>query len=97
MRRANAPRFPIRWAGPGVAGLWTFGTKQAWAAVGGTGTGDRRITVCWLDDEPKTVTPVIDELEARRRARFDAASHVIFSGPFETVTPWQWDWFDQRA
>jgi len=56
--------------------------------------GARRITVCWLDDDPIEVAARVEPLEARRRDRFDATSHVTFSGPFATITPWEWDWFD---
>ena len=77
----------------GVAGIWTFAsasqTSRRWTA------GVRRITVCWLDDDPLAVASRIAPVEAARRARFDAVSHVTFSGPFETITPWKWDWFDQ--
>jgi hypothetical protein len=50
--------------------------------------------VCWLDDDPLAVSSRLAPLEAERRERYDAASHVIFAGPFETITPWKWDWFD---
>ena len=39
----------------------------------------------WLEFAP---------LEATRREQFDAVSHVTFAGPFETITPWEWDWFE---
>ena len=47
----------------------------------------RRIPVAWLDDEPLSV-------------HFDNAALGIsdgleFAGPFETITAWQWDWFDR--
>jgi len=22
------------------------------------------------------------------------SGHIVFAGPFETIMPWQWDWFD---
>ena len=50
--------------------------------------------MCWLDDEPLAVAARVAPLEAERRDRFDATSHVTFSGPLETITPWEWDWFD---
>jgi hypothetical protein len=50
--------------------------------------------VCWLDDDPLAVAARVAPLELERRDRFDSASHVTFSGPFETITPWAWDWFD---
>ena len=68
---------------PGVAGVWTFRPRDDFAAR--WKTGRRTITVCWLDDEPLAVAPGLD-------ARLSGA--LAFAGPFETVVPWQWDWFD---
>jgi hypothetical protein len=77
---------------PGVAGAWTFATSTAfrdhpWEP------GDRRITVLWLDDDPLTVAPKIDVVDAARRTH-DDTSHVVFAGPLESIVPWHWDWFD---
>jgi hypothetical protein len=84
---------PALLAVPGVAGIWTFATAEEltsrrWSA------GARRITVCWLDDDPLAVAARIGSVESVRREQFDAASHVVFAGPFETITPWEWDWFE---
>ena len=70
----------------GVAGAWAFTTdpeltSRRWTA------GARRITVAWLDDAPLAVADRIAPLVAGRAG-------VEFAGPFETITPWQWDWFD---
>ena len=48
-------------------------------------TGRRTITVCWLDGEPLAVAPELDA---------GLSGALAFAGPFETVVPWQWDWFD---
>jgi hypothetical protein len=48
--------------------------------------GERRITVAWCDVEPLTVAGAM---------RAPAAAGVEFAGPFETVRPWQWTWFDE--
>jgi hypothetical protein len=71
---------------PGVAGVWTFATNpdltsRRWSA------GARRITVAWLDEEPLAVAPRLAPIVERRAG-------VEFAGPFETITPWAWDWFD---
>jgi hypothetical protein len=71
---------------PGVAGCWTFSQQPAsdtyeWSI------GETTVTVCWLDDEPLTVAPAIDALVKR-------GPIPLFAGPFESITPWQWDWFD---
>jgi hypothetical protein len=73
-------------ADPGVAGVWTFATDPAvtsrrWSA------GERRVTVAWLDDEPV-------EVAARLAPAVSGQPDVEFAGPFETITPWSWDWFD---
>jgi hypothetical protein len=84
---------PALLAVPGVAGIWTFATSEEltsrrWSA------GARRITVCWLDDEPLAVAARIASVDSARHEQFDTASHVVFAGPFETITPWEWDWFE---
>jgi hypothetical protein len=78
---------------PGVAGVWTFQTNpeltsRRWTA------GVRRITVCWLDGDPLEVAAQLAPRMHERRERFGAAARMTFSGPFETITPWNWDWFD---
>jgi len=72
---------------PGVAGVWTFATDDALTSPRWT-TGARHITVAWLDAEPLTVAADIAPLVAARTG-------VAFAGPFETITPWRWDWFDR--
>jgi len=64
----------------GVAGAWSFADAQ------------RRVTVVWLDAPPLEVHARLATVVERRRAA--SASRTIFAGPFESVTPWQWDWFD---
>ena len=65
---------------PGVAGAWSFAD------------GQRRVTVAWLDAPPLEVHERLAPILARRRAA--AAGRTILAGPFETITPWQWGWFD---
>jgi hypothetical protein len=62
-------------------GEWcaTPGVAGAWTFADDT----HRITVAWLDEEPLTVAPP---------PMHDAS--VVFAGPLETITPWQWTWFD---
>ena len=43
-----------------------------------------RITVSWLDDEPLDVVTRVPE----------SPSGTVFDGGFESITPWQWDWFE---
>jgi hypothetical protein len=63
---------------------------EAWCATDGVAgvwqfaDAERAITVAWLDDEPLAVA-----------ARLPAPSDgVELAGPFATITPWQWDWFE---
>ena len=79
----------------GVAGCWSFATvdgmeSRRWSA------GARRVTVCWLDDDPIEVALRLAPLVEARRARPGVDSAMTFAGPFETITPWQWDWFDPQ-
>jgi len=76
---------------PGVAGVWQFASAPALQGAGWSG-GNRRITVCYLDDDPLVVADAIRPvLEARWR---DAPVRPVHAGPLETVVPYQWDWFD---
>ncbi|HEY5023975.1 MAG TPA: hypothetical protein VII76_03280 [Acidimicrobiales bacterium] len=78
----------------GVAGVWTFATdsrfdRHVWRP------GDKTITVCYLDAEPLTVAPPLNDLV--RAGGGAGAAGVLFAGPLETITPWRWDWFDGGA
>jgi hypothetical protein len=80
---------------PGVSGVWTFLTvdrltSRRWTA------GRRRITVCWLDEDPLEVAARLAPIMNAWCARPTSATRVTFAGPFETITPWEWDWFDQE-
>jgi hypothetical protein len=79
---------------PGVAGLWTFATSRAFDAHPWK-TGDHRITVCWLDDDPLHVAAALDRVDDARRAHGDV-SRTVLAGPFEVIQPFQWNWFDNR-
>lgn len=77
---------------PGVAGAWSFSADErhaehAWRP------GDRRITVCYLDAPPLEVAANMGGVLRRRWAR-STEVRPLLAGPFETITPWQWDWFD---
>ena len=45
-----------------------------------------RLTVAWLDAAPLTVASALAPRDP---------SGVEFAGPFETIVPWEWDWFDR--
>jgi hypothetical protein len=65
---------------PGVAGVWTFGDDT------------RSIGVAWLDDDPLGVARVAGARLATALAPPGAT--LEFAGPFESITPWEWSWFD---
>lgn len=76
---------------PGVAGVWSFVSLEGFERLGWQ-PGRRRITVCYLDEPPLSVvesldTAMIEALGERRPPEL--------AGPFETITPWSWDWFDE--
>lgn len=76
----------------GVAGVWAFAASPLAGAR--WRPGRRRVTVCYLDDEPLEVARrLAPSVEARRR-RGDG-SGLVYAGPFETITPWRWDWFER--
>jgi hypothetical protein len=75
---------------PGVAGVWSFVSDQE--RHGAWRPGRRRITVCFLDENPLTVALSLGGVVGGRRPKADA---VIHAGPLETVVPWQWDWFEK--
>ena len=76
-----------------MAGVWTFATdgrfdRHGWRAA------DKTITVCYLDDAPLGVASRLGDVV--HAATDSAGRPVLFCGPFETITPWSWDWFDDE-
>jgi hypothetical protein len=66
----------------GVAGCWTFAATDEWP--GNTWhADDLHVTVCWLDDDPIAAAGVLP-----------APADAVLAGPFETITPERWDWFE---
>jgi len=52
------------------------------------------VTICYLDQDPLVVAGSIGELLAAGSER--DGNEPAFAGPFETIVPWSWDWFDQK-
>jgi hypothetical protein len=71
---------PAVCAQPGVAGAWSFADER------------RRVTVTWLEAPPLDMNDRLAPIVARRRE--SSGGRTIFAGPLETITPWQWAWFD---
>ena len=75
----------------GLTGSWSFSTSPDLRSARWN-PGDRRITVHYLDGDPLEVAAALAPLlDARWR---DAPVTPIHAGPYDTVIPYQWDWFD---
>lgn len=94
LRRLHEHHLPAVLSLPGVAGVWSFATNPRYTGPGWT-QGNRRITVCYLDDDPIGVAGTLRPLLEERWT--DAPLRPVFAGPLETITPWQWDWFEHEA
>ena len=75
----------------GVAGVWSFATSPRLNRLGWD-PGNRRVTVCYLDGEPLEVTRALAPVVEQRWR--DGKVRPEYAAPLETITPWQWDWFD---
>jgi len=90
VQRLHVEHIPSVLEVDGVVGVWDFASMPRFASR--FGTGNRRITMCYLDADPLAVAKAIGpELEDRWH---DAPVRPVFAGPFETVIPYQWDWFE---
>jgi hypothetical protein len=63
----------------------TDGVAGAWAFAGDA----QRITIAWLDGEPLHVAAALADVSA--------GDGVELAGPFETINPWQWEWFEHAS
>jgi hypothetical protein len=81
--RIRTVHLPALCAQPGVAGAWSFADEL------------RRVTVTWLDARPLDMNDRLAPIVASRRER--SGSRTVFAGSFETITPWQWTWFDKAG
>ena len=93
----DVTRLPALLEVPGVAGVWTFTTTPDLARYHRDET-PRRITLCFVDGDLLETSAAIDEAEATAAADApDAGVRTVLAGPFRTITPWGWDWFDAGA
>jgi len=76
---------------PEVAGVWRFASAPALAGERWH-PGEHRVTVCFLDGDPLAAAEQLGPMFVG--ALGDGEEKVIVAGPFETVVPGQWDWFD---
>ena len=79
----------------GVAGAWTFASDDA-LANSHWDVGKFAITIAWIDGSVlDTAARIATMLEVPHNHHRHNAT--LFSGPMETITPWQWDWFDENS
>lgn len=76
---------------PGVAGVWRFATSPRFRG-GPWEPGHHRIAVWYLDDDPLAVAPPLADALAVPPGGPSPYTPVLH-GPFETITPGEWDWF----
>lgn len=79
----------------GVSGLWTF--RSAPLGPGDTGSL-LRIRLIWLEGDPVAFTESLssDPLSMPPDGLADVAT-PMWSGPLQTIQPWEWDWFDRLS
>lgn len=77
----------------GVAGLWTLRSAPSRSTPDGPVV---RIRLVWLESDPVDFAQGLldDPLPAPPAALAGTATPLV-SGPLRTITPWQWDWFDE--
>jgi hypothetical protein len=75
---------------PGVAGAWSFRSLEDFEHLGWR-PGRRLVTVCYLDEPPLEVAVDLGQVV---RDTWSGRAVPELVGPFETVHPWEWDWFD---
>ncbi len=86
---------------PGVAGLWSFVSRgTSLEFFSNANPPGRRITITYLDEEPLRVVAELSKRfaewrEAGRMPDLSKSVKTLFASPLETITPWQWDWFDE--
>ncbi len=75
----------------GVAGAWWF--RRSLREEPASGRVEQRITVAWLDAPPLDVAPVIAALPCPP----PGLVRPLLDGPFASIEPYQWNWFDASA
>ena len=78
----------------GVAGAWTFSSDDT-LANSHWDVGKFELTIAWIDGSVLETTARITAMLKTSHKRRNATT--LFSGPMETITPWQWDWFDENS
>lgn len=83
----------------GVAGAWWFTSRGA--PLSAADSNERIIVVFYLDAKPveisRTIKTKMDQWDAQGNIpdSYKTAVEPIYIGPLETITAWQWGWFNQ--
>jgi hypothetical protein len=72
----------------GVAGVWRFRDAAERAPHLGPAT-DRRLALCYLDDDPSRVCRGLEHSLRERWAQLEVTARMAM--PLEVVTPWSWE------
>lgn len=70
---------------PGVAGAWTFGSRDP---SGASPDGSTRITITWCEDDPRAVAASLPDPFA------DSHLRTVLRTPLLSIQTHEWDWFD---
>ena len=73
-----------------TAGIWEFATSTEFEGRRPTSSG-YTVTVIWIDGD---VFAAAANLSNQLDAVITSQSSLLFAGPFEVITPWQWNWFE---
>lgn len=74
----------------GVAGVWVFATTPA-VRRDNFSPGDRRVTLCYLDEDPATVAGRL--APALQASWTGSGSRPLLAAPYESLVRWDWDRF----
>ena len=86
----------------GMAGAYRFVSlaPQSSDAFANPNPADRLINVYYMDEDPMDVAEEMKKHVPEWRAAghypdFGEGFKRLFMGSFKTITPWEWDWFDE--
>ena len=83
----------------GVAGAWTFATRDLFKPARDIAAPALRLQIVYLDADPLAFIDDLARRDAERRGNAQMPPSIdveepVFSGPLRSIIPWRWDWFD---
>lgn len=92
-------RIPQLLACAGVAGAWTFATRDLFKPARDLSAPALRLEIVYLDADPLAFTAELARHEDAWRTApttrdATGVEERLFAGPLRTIIPWRWDWFD---